>query len=296
VPLLDREDRVFVGENAPEIDTLMPELRQRYDDIPEAVGLPPEQERRYLLHGVSAFVERTTRAQPQVLVFEDLHLADESTLLLLRHLAQRVGEMPVLVLGTYRHTELESRRSLGAAIPELLRDPRVEEMVLSRLDEAGTAALIEARAGKRPPPELVSLVYFETEGNPFFVEELFRHLVEAGKLFDDDGEFRSGIEIADTEVPRSVGLVLGHRLDRVGDTCRGALTAAAILGRTFRFDLVPPGTVTHAGAGGISHWIDFEHEIVGVYYEGVTEMSEMLEPISSAGHRFQDVITSAVVD
>jgi hypothetical protein len=59
---------------------------------------------------------------------------------------------------------------------------------------------------------------------------------------------------------------------------------------------VPPGTVTHAGAGGISHWIDFEHEIVGVYYEGVTEMSEMLEPISSAGHRFQDVITSAVVD
>jgi CubicO group peptidase (beta-lactamase class C family) len=60
--------------------------------------------------------------------------------------------------------------------------------------------------------------------------------------------------------------------------------------------LVPVGTATHAGAGGIDHWIDFENEIVGVYYEILTGMSEMLEPISSAGHRFQDVITAAVVD
>lgn len=60
--------------------------------------------------------------------------------------------------------------------------------------------------------------------------------------------------------------------------------------------LVPPGTATHAGSGGISHWIDFENEIVGVYYETITQMSEMLEPTSSAGHRFQDVITAAVLD
>ena len=230
--------RDLLGENAPEIAKLMPQLRQRFDDIPEPVELPPEQERRYLLHGLTAFVERTTAARPQVLVFEDLHLAEDSTLLLLRHLAQRVGEMRLLVLGTYRHTEIEPGTPLGAALPELLRERSVEELVLGRLDEAGVGALIEARAGKRPPPELVKLVFFETEGNPYFVEEVFRHLHEAGKLFDDAGEFRSGIEIADTEVPRSVGLVLGHRLDRVGDTCRSALTAAAILGRSFRFDLV----------------------------------------------------------
>jgi CubicO group peptidase (beta-lactamase class C family) len=60
--------------------------------------------------------------------------------------------------------------------------------------------------------------------------------------------------------------------------------------------LVPPGTATHAGSGGITHWIDFEHEIVGVLYEVVTAMSEMMEPITAVGHRFQDVITAAVVD
>ena len=60
--------------------------------------------------------------------------------------------------------------------------------------------------------------------------------------------------------------------------------------------LVPPGSVTHAGAGGIDHWVDFDNQIVGAYFEIITEMSEMMEPISSAGHRFQDVITSAVID
>jgi len=60
--------------------------------------------------------------------------------------------------------------------------------------------------------------------------------------------------------------------------------------------LVPPGTVTHAGSGGVSHWIDLENGIVGVCYEIITDMSEMLEPISSVGHRFQDVITAGVLD
>jgi CubicO group peptidase (beta-lactamase class C family) len=59
--------------------------------------------------------------------------------------------------------------------------------------------------------------------------------------------------------------------------------------------LIPPGSATHAGSGGIC-WIDFENEIVAAYYEIITEISEKLEPISSAGHRFQDVITSAVID
>ncbi len=60
--------------------------------------------------------------------------------------------------------------------------------------------------------------------------------------------------------------------------------------------LVPPGSATHAGAGGIDHWIDFDNQIAGAFFEIVTEMSPMLEPISSAGHRFQDVITGAVID
>jgi CubicO group peptidase (beta-lactamase class C family) len=63
----------------------------------------------------------------------------------------------------------------------------------------------------------------------------------------------------------------------------------------FAGGLVPPGSVTHPGAGGIDYWIDFEHGIVGVFFEVITELSEMLEPVSGMGNRFQDVITAAVV-
>ena len=84
----------------------------------------------------------------------------------------------------------------------------------------------------------MALIYAETEGNPFFVEEVFRHLHEAGKLLDEAGQWRSGVEIADTDVPRSVGLVIGQRLERVSDDCRRILTIAALAGKAFRFDLL----------------------------------------------------------
>ncbi|MBI4518715.1 MAG: AAA family ATPase [Deltaproteobacteria bacterium] len=230
--------RRVLGENAPEIAKLMPELRVRYSDIPEPVSLPPEQERRYLLHGISEFLERTARATPLLLVFEDLHWADESTLLLIRHLAQRLAQIPVLVVGTYRDTDLKPGRPLAAVLPELLRQRLAEEIRLGRLTADGVAAVLAGRAGSTPPQQLVALVYAETEGNPFFVEEVFRHLHEAGKLFDEAGQWRSGVQIADTDVPRSVGLVIGQRLERVSDDCRRVLTIAALAGKAFRFDLL----------------------------------------------------------
>jgi len=230
--------REILGENAPELAKLMPELRQRYDDIPEPPALPPEQERRYLLHGVAAFLERAARSRPLVLVYEDLHWADESTLLLLRDLAPRLAKVPVLAIGSYRQTDLSPERPFAATLEALLRARHAEEIVLTPFGEKEVEAILRGRAGQPPPPELVSLVYSETEGNPFFVEEVFRHLKEVDKLFDAEGRWHSGIEIADTEVPRGVRLVLGRRLERVSDDCRKALTAAAVIGRVFSFELL----------------------------------------------------------
>jgi predicted ATPase/class 3 adenylate cyclase len=230
--------RQALGENASEIAKLMPELRVRYADIPEPVSLPPEQERRYLLHGIAEFIERNARATPLMLVFEDLHWADESTMLLVRLLAQRVAQVPVFAVGTYRHTDLKPGGPLAAALPELLRQRLAEEILLGRLTQEGVASLLEGRAASRPPAQLVAVIYAETEGNPFFVEEVFRHLHAAGKLFDESGRWRTDVQIADTDVPRSVGLVIGQRLERVSEDCRRILTVAALAGKAFRFDVL----------------------------------------------------------
>jgi len=230
--------RRALGENAAEVAKLMPELRLRYPDIPEPVALPPEQERRFALHGVTAFIERAAAVQPMLMVFENLHWADESTRLLLRHLAQHLAKAPVLLLGTYRATDLEPGRPFGRMLEALLRERLAEEIVLPGLSEEDVAALLAGRAGSRPPAALVSLLYSETEGNPFFLEEVFRHLNEAGRLLDEQGSWKAGVKIGETEVPRGVRLVIGRRLERVSENCRRMLAIAAVIGRNFSFDLL----------------------------------------------------------
>ena len=230
--------RQALGDNAPELAKLMPELRKHFTDIIEPVQLSPEHERRYLLNGVAEYAARAARAQPLMLVYEDLHWADTSTCTLFEHLAEWLRESAVFLVGTYRSTELGPTSPLAKMLPDLLRQRLAEDILLQRLDKQSVGELIGGRAGQPPPQELVDLVFSETEGNPFFVEEVYRHLTEAGKLLDERGNYRSIVEISDTEVPRSLLLVIEQRLQRVSEMCRSALTTAAVIGRDFQFEVL----------------------------------------------------------
>ena len=237
--------RERMGENAAELGKLMPELNQRYADIPPYPSLPPEQERRYLLHGVAEFVARGAGVQPLMLVFEDLHWADDSTCILLRYLAERLKAEPVLLVGTYRDTELEPGGPFGRVLQELTRERLVENLRLKRLQRSEIVELLVRQFGSEPPAALVELILSETEGNPFFIEEVLGHLRETGKLLTDAGRFRDSIEIADTEVARGVRLILEDRLGRAGELCREILTVAAVAGRGFTFDLLVKADTRH---------------------------------------------------
>jgi class 3 adenylate cyclase len=227
--------RAALGVNAPEVAKLLPSLRQRYDDIPPSPDLTPEQERRYMLHGVGEFLERAATNQPLLLVFEDLHWADESTVLLLRHMGAQLATTRLMILGTYRDDELESGRPLTTSIGPLLRDGGAADLRPRLLTEDEVAAVVSARAGRDAPPELVDLIFRETQGNPFFVEELFRHLRDSARLFDDEGDWRSGFEIGETEVPQGVRMLITRRLELLEPSHRRALAAGAVIGRTFGF-------------------------------------------------------------
>ena len=230
--------RKALGDAAPEVAKLTPEIRRLFPDIGAPLELPPEQERRYLFNCIVEFVERAGRGQPLLLVLEDLHWGDDSTLLLLQHIAQHLGEMPVLVVGTYRDVELDVARPLAKALEDLLRQRLARDMTLRRLPDGDVAAMLRARSGQEPPARLVEVIYRETEGNPFFVEEVFKHLAETGKLFNDEGSWRADLEIGEEEVPRGVRLVIGRRLERLSEECRGVLTTAAIVGRAFSYELL----------------------------------------------------------
>jgi tetratricopeptide (TPR) repeat protein len=227
-----------LGNAAPEAAKLIPELRERFPETPESRKLPPEQERLYLFNKLREFCERLATYRPLLLIVEDLHWTDEPTLLLLQHMAQRLSEMPALMVGTYRDTELDVARSLAKALEELLRQHLAHDMLLKRLPEEGVKAMLRGRSGQEPPSRFVEAIYQETEGNPFFVEEVFKHLAEEENLFDSEGKWRRDVRIEEWDVPRGVLLVVGRRLERVSEQCRRILARAAVIGRGVSFRLL----------------------------------------------------------
>lgn len=235
--LSDEQFRVVIGDNAAEVATLMPAVRQRFDDLPEPPPLPPDQERQYVLHGIVEFIERGSVAQPLVLVYEDVHWADESTLLVLQALAPRLATLPILVIVTHRPVDLEPDLPLAKSLPVLVRQDATVGLGLRSLDHQDVATLLTSLSGSPPPPGLLKMVMSESDGNPYFVEELYRHLIESDKAFDESGAWRTDVELGETEVPKSVQLLVGRRLEGLDSRFRRHLAAAAVIGRTFTFDL-----------------------------------------------------------
>jgi tetratricopeptide (TPR) repeat protein len=233
-----KEFRQFLGDEAPEIAKLVPKLRQSCPDIPPPLDLPAEQERRYLFNAVWEVLARTAAAQPTLLVLDDIHWADEPTMLLLQHCAERLADVPVLMVGLYRDSELDAGRPLSRTFEELTRRRLAQRMPLRRLPSQNVADMLRALAGQEPPAGLVDVIYAETEGNPFFTEEVFKHLAEEGRLFDADGRFRADLTVKALDVPEGVRMVIAARLRRLGEDGPRVLGSAAVLGRMFTFELL----------------------------------------------------------
>ena len=230
--------RRSLGDAASEIAKLMPELRRVYDDIPEPIELPPEQQRRYLFNGVYEVVKRLSADTPIVWLLDDLHWADESSLLLVEHLAPHLERLPILFLGTYRDVELEVGKPFEKVLAQLVRQRIGQRIALKRLSEDSVAQLLMAFSGSEPPRGFVDAIYHETEGNPFFVEEVFQHLSEEGKLFESDGSWKSDVRVDELEVPEGIRLVIGRRLERLTASTPRVLMDAAVIGRQFAVNIL----------------------------------------------------------
>ena len=232
------EMRQAMGEAAPELARIVPQLRHTFSDIPPPLELPPEQQRRYTFSCLSDYVARVARARPRLYVLEDLHWADDSTLLFLEHLAERLSTIPVLIVGTYRDPPIDVSPILAEALSGLVRRRQARLLSLQRHSASEVAAMLQALSGHAPPPEVSSAIHTETEGNAFFVEEVYRYLAETGRLLDQRGHFRSDLRIEELDVPRNVQLVTRQRLDRLTPPTRQLLTAGAVIGRHFRLEIL----------------------------------------------------------
>ena len=221
----------------PQLAEIVPSLRRVFPDIPPPMELPPAQQRRYLFQSFSEGLADSSRNCPTVHILEDLQWADETTLGLLIHLANRVDQLPAVIIGTYRNGFSQQNSALIRTLEELIRMGN-RPLKLGGLSKDAVAEMLHSLSQRQAPEPLVNLIFEESQGNPFFVEEVYRHLLEEGKVFDADGNFRTDIEIDEIDVPENVRLIIGRRLQRFDENEMQVLTAAAMIGRKFSFRLL----------------------------------------------------------
>lgn len=216
----------------PDLARVFPELAARIEPRAIPVVADPEAERFRFFEAISTLVSAIATAQPTLVVIDDLHWADKPTLLLLRHLVRATATAPLMLVLAYRDVEARKDLALEDLLADLHREPGVTRILLEGLSAPESSVFVHRLAGQDIVDDLVTTLHRETGGNPFFLEELFRHLDESGALpHAADGSI--GAPTSPVELPPSVRDVIARRLRRLPDTAQELLTTAAIAGPEF---------------------------------------------------------------
>jgi DNA-binding CsgD family transcriptional regulator len=257
-PLLDLLRSVFitsstakiasdVGPIAREFAPLLPDVVQMLPDLtvlPPLPSLDPEQEKRRLFATLAHFFLSQAAHHPLLLIVEDVHWSDNTSLEFLHYLARRCATQPLLVLLTYRSDEI--RPSLSHWLAQLDRERLAQECALAPLSRSEVSAMLHAifdlrRSVFMVPPlaqgDLLDAMYALTEGNPFIIEELLKSLIEAGDIFYDQGRWKRK-ELRELHIPRSVQDAVQQRTGHLSEGARQVLNLAAVAGRHFDFALL----------------------------------------------------------
>ena len=226
------------GEYEPLITRLLPELATGRPPAGPVARQDPETERFLLFESVVALLRDASAQAPILLVLDDLQWADHPTLLLLTHVLRASTDVPVLVLATYRDVEVSRHDPLAKVLVELRREGLAHNVAVAGLDEPEVAELIEAFDVPGAPSALLKAVSRETEGNPFFIGEVLRHLLESGSLRQEGGRWLYAPGADDGGVPETVREVLDRRIERLSPSATRILQLAAVIGREFELDLL----------------------------------------------------------
>ena len=226
--------RAELGPGAADVADLIPEIREKLPDLGPPPALDPEQTRFRLFNSISTFLKNLAQSQSLVLVLDDIHWADTPSLLLLEFLARQMVESRILVIGTYRDIEISRQHPLNESLVQLSRSQSFHRLVLGGLEPQDVGPFIQAAGGENPSSELINAIHTHTEGNPLFLSEVIRLLGDQDALGPSG---RATVHLA-LGLPQGVLEVIGQRLNRLSADCVGVLTAAAVIGRQFGFNLL----------------------------------------------------------
>ena len=238
---LNHADEVELGRWPGDLTRLSDRVADVFCEVPDPLDADAETERYRLCDAVASWLLSLAADRPVVVVLDDLQWATKPTLWMLRHLLRATDEARLFVAATYRDTDLEGQHPLSEMLVDFRKLDGIERVVLSGLSESGVVELLERVGRQDADAELVrfaNALVVHTEGNPFFIGEVLRHLSETGVLVRRDGRWMSDRAIEDVGIPEGVKEVLNQRLARLGETATSVLQIAAVIGRDFEFGTV----------------------------------------------------------
>jgi anti-anti-sigma factor len=256
---LDDPSRQLIGNFA----QLIPEIRQMLPGLPVPPPLEPKQEQLRGMVSLTQFVKRATQERPWFLILDDLHWADPSSLELLHHLGRSLPSMALLVIGTYRDVELEHSHPLLEVLSDLSRHPTYLHLPLDRLDQ-GSVGRVLADIWEQPVSEaLTGKIHEDTGGNPLYVEQVAKGLVDDGLITLQEGQWHFPT-LEEVRLPPNVRDAVWRRIRRLDPDTQTLLRQASVLGLAFRFDDLQE-------VSGLSQWEALEHLDMALERELVQE-------------------------
>ena len=226
---------------AGELVRLVPRLAERLPDLHTSVSTDPETSQYRLFEAVAAALIAGSEIQPLLFVIDDLHWAAKPTLLMLRHVVAAAARARVLIVATYRDTDLQRGNPLAEMLADFRRVDSVQRIALSGLAEPEVVELLSRVAQHELDEsgvELARMIHAETEGNPLFTGEVLRHLRDTGAIYDEGGRWVTRGDVAEIGIPDGVRDVIGRRLDRLSPVANDVLQTAAVVGRDFDLAVV----------------------------------------------------------
>ncbi len=256
-----------LGPREHDLARMLPNLRRADGGRPGGAADDPETDRYRLFEGVVALLELAAERGPVVLVLDDLQWADGETLGLMRHVMHAPRAFGLLVVGTYRDAEVHGEHPLALVMADLRREGLWERVRLSGLDVQDVKAIAEAQTGSTVLPSVAQALWEATEGHPFFVGELIRHLMENEGLGNRRGAFLLRRGALAGGIPEGVRDVVAERLRRLPPATGELLRTAAVVGLEFGLDTL--GAVTGASDDAIAEGL--EPALVGQVVEPAGE-------------------------
>ena len=229
------------GELVPalaELARIIPAVRERLN-VRARPPADPEEDRWRLLQAATDLLYHAAAKYPVLLVLEDLQDADRGTLDLVIYLAHNLSAARILVVGTYRDVAVDRTHPLSAALTELYRANNVARLQVRGLSMDEVHELLAETSQQRVPHPLAELVHRQTDGNPLFVRETLRYVIEEGLVEPRDGALRRVGETPLTgRIPEGLRDAVGKRLSRLRESTNRVLSVASVIGREFELDVL----------------------------------------------------------